>query len=87
MTMHIKVLGPGCVRCQTLFENTKEAVAQLGLDARVEKVDDVSEMVMRGIMASPALVVNEELVLAGHVATPRRLGELLSAAVQAEGRP
>lgn len=79
MTIDIKVLGPGCVRCQTLFENTKEAVARLGLDARVEKVDDVAEMVTRGIMASPALLVNDELVLAGQVATPRRIGELLDA--------
>jgi hypothetical protein len=38
-------------------------------------------MVTRGIMASPALLVNGELVLAGHVATPRRLGELISASI------
>ncbi len=79
MTMDIMVLGPGCTRCQTLFENTKEAVARLGLDARVEKVEDVAEMVSRGILASPALLVNEQLVLAGHVATPRKIGELLTA--------
>jgi small redox-active disulfide protein 2 len=78
MTIQIKVLGPGCARCQTLFENTKEAVARLGLDARVEKVEDVSEMVSRGILASPALLVDDDLVLAGHVATPRRIGELLT---------
>lgn len=78
MTIEIKVLGPGCVRCQTLFENAKAAVDELGIDAHVVKVQDVKEMVMRGIMASPALLVNDELVLAGHVATPRRLGELIA---------
>jgi small redox-active disulfide protein 2 len=80
MTIRIKVFGPGSVRCQTLFENAKAAVQELGIDAEVEKVDDVAEMVMRGIMASPALPVNEKLVLAGHIATPRRLGELISEA-------
>jgi small redox-active disulfide protein 2 len=81
MTVRIKVLGPGCVRCQALFENAKAAVGELGIDAEVEKVEDVAEMVSRGIFASPALVVNDELVLAGHVATPRRLGELISASI------
>jgi small redox-active disulfide protein 2 len=81
MTIQIKVLGPGCVRCQTLYENAKAAVDELGIDAQVEKLEDVAEMVTRGIMASPALLVNGELVLAGHVATPRRLGELISASI------
>lgn len=81
MTIEIKVLGPGCVRCQTLFESAKEAVDRLELDARVEKLEDVAEMITRGIMASPALLVNDELVLAGHVPTSRRLGELIAAAV------
>jgi small redox-active disulfide protein 2 len=81
MTIQIKVLGPGCVRCQTLYENTRAAVEELGIEAHVEKVEDAAEMAMRGILASPALLVNDELVLAGHVATPRRLGELISAAV------
>lgn len=81
MAIQIKVLGPGCVRCQALYENAKAAVDELGIDAQVEKLEDVAEMATRGIMASPALLVNGELVLAGHVATPRRLGELISASI------
>jgi small redox-active disulfide protein 2 len=81
VTTHIKVLGPGCTRCKTLFENAKAAVDELGIDADVEKVEDVAEMATRGILASPALLVNDELVLAGHVATPRRIGELITAAI------
>jgi small redox-active disulfide protein 2 len=81
MSVHIEVLGPGCARCQTLYENAKAAVDELGIDARVEKIDDVAVMVMRGIMESPALMVNGELVLAGHLATPRRIGELISASL------
>lgn len=81
MSIEIKVFGPGCIRCQTLYENAKVAVQRLGIDAHVEKVEDVAEMASRGILASPALVVNEELVLAGHVATPNKLGELISSAL------
>ena len=78
MTIHIRVLGPGCYRCQALYENTLMAVDEIGLDAQVTKVDDIAKMLSRGIKASPALVVDEELVMAGSVPTPRQLGELLS---------
>ena len=67
MTTQIRVLGPGCARCQKLYENTAEAVTAMGLDAHVEKVDDIAEIARRGILATPALVVDDELVLAGHV--------------------
>jgi len=78
MTTQIRVLGPGCARCQKLYENTTEAIAELGLDAHVAKVDDIGEIVRRGILATPALVVDEELVLAGHVASIPTLREVLS---------
>jgi small redox-active disulfide protein 2 len=81
MTIEIKVFGPGCVRCQTLYENARLAIERLGIDAEVRKVEDLAEMASRGILASPALVVNDELVLAGHVPTPTKLGELISAAL------
>jgi small redox-active disulfide protein 2 len=78
MTTQIRVLGPGCVRCQKLYENTNQAVAELGLDASVEKVDDIGEIARRGILATPALVIDEELVLAGHVASIPTLREVLA---------
>ncbi len=81
MSVHIEILGPGCVRCRTLYENAKAAVDELGIDARVEKIDDVAVMAMRGIMESPALMVNGKLVLAGHLATPHRIGEIISASI------
>ena len=78
MTTQIRVLGPGCARCQKLYENATEAVAEMGLDAHVEKVDDIGEIVRRGIMATPALVVDEELVLAGHVPSVLTIREVLA---------
>jgi hypothetical protein len=65
MTIEIRVLGPGCIRCQQLYANTVATVAELGLDAHVEKVDDVAEIAY-------------ELVMAGHVASVSRLREVLS---------
>jgi small redox-active disulfide protein 2 len=76
--MKIQVLGPGCVRCETLSRNASEAVASLGWDATVEEVHDVDEIVRRGILTTPALVVDDEVVIAGHVPTAGHIRELLA---------
>ena len=78
MTTQIRVLGPGCYRCQELSEHTTEAVAELGLDADVQKVVDLTEIARRGILATPALVVDDELVLTGQVPTTKQIEQLLS---------
>jgi small redox-active disulfide protein 2 len=78
MTTQIRILGTGCARCKQLYEGTLQAVADLGLDANVEKVEDISEIVARGILATPALVVDDELVLAGQVPSATRLREILA---------
>lgn len=78
--MLVKVLGPGCRNCIALEQATKEAIDRLGLDATVEKVTDVAAIAGYGVMATPALVVDERVVSAGRVLTPTRIGELLVAA-------
>lgn len=75
--MIVKVLGPGCRNCHTLEERTREALAALGRDARVETVTDVGEIAGYGLMKTPGLVVDDELVLGGKVPTVRQLTELL----------
>jgi len=80
MTTQIRILGPGCARCKQLYEGTLQAVADLGLDANVEKVEDLSAIVARGILATPALVIDDELVLAGQVPNATRLREILAPA-------
>lgn len=77
--MLIKVLGPGCKNCVALEERTREAVAVLGLDAEVEKVTDVATIVGYGVMKTPALVVDEEVVVSGRVPVTREITELLAA--------
>jgi small redox-active disulfide protein 2 len=65
--MIIKVLGSGCANCQKLEGLAAKVVADLGLDAEVVKVTDIGEIMAYGVMSTPALVVDEELKLAGRV--------------------
>ena len=77
--MHIKVLGPGCANCVNLEKATRQAVAELGLEATIEKVTDYADIAGYGIMRTPGLVVDEEVVLSGRVPTVRQVKELLAA--------
>lgn len=78
--MIIKVLGPGCNNCKTLEKVTKEAVAELGLTATIEKVEDYATIAGYGVMSTPALVIDEVVVTSGRVPTPAHLRELLTSA-------
>jgi len=76
--MHIKILGTGCPSCGLLEARTREALAEARIDAEVEKVEELSEIVGYGVMGLPALVVDDEVVLSGRVPSPSELGRLLS---------
>ena len=76
--MIIKVLGPGCTNCVNLERVTRQAVDALGVDATIEKVTDYPTIVGYGVMATPALVVDEKLVLSGRVPTTAQVRELLA---------
>lgn len=68
--MIIKILGTGCKSCKTLEINAIEAVKQLGTDAKVEKVENIEEIMAYGVMATPALVVDEVVKSMGRVLSP-----------------
>ncbi|BDQ03086.1 thioredoxin family protein [Ignavibacterium sp.] len=57
----VKVLGPGCKKCQTLEAKVRELVTKNSIDAIVEKVTDIQEMMNYGIMMTPGLVINEQV--------------------------
>jgi small redox-active disulfide protein 2 len=65
--LKIQVLGPGCANCQKLEALARQAAAGLGVEAEVEKVSDMREIVARGVMATPGLAVNDRLVSTGRV--------------------
>jgi len=76
----IKVLGPGCTNCKNLEKATRLAIAGLGIDATVEKVTDYATIAGYGVMATPALVVDEKVVVSGRVPTAGQVRELLISA-------
>ena len=76
--MIIKVLGPGCNNCKNLERVTRQAIDALGLDATIEKITDYPTIVGYGVMSTPALVVNEKLVLSGRVPTTTQIREILT---------
>jgi len=75
--MEIKVLGTGCAKCSMLEDVTKEAVSRLGLDVQVEHVTDMAEIMRYGVMSTPALVVDDQVRLAGRVPSVDDLVALL----------
>ncbi len=78
--MIIKVLGPGCTNCKNLERVTNEAVTALGIDATIEKVEDYPTIAAYGIMSTPALVVDEKVVVYGRVPKVAEIRALLTAA-------
>ena len=75
--MKIKVLGSGCKNCQNLEKNVREALKESGKEAEVEKVTDMKEILGFGVMKTPALVIDEKVVISGRVATVKELIEIL----------
>jgi small redox-active disulfide protein 2 len=76
--MEIKVLGPGCPNCEEMKRRVEQAVKELGIDATVEKVTDMAE-IMKHTMSTPALVVDDKLVHAGKPLPPvEKIKSLLS---------
>lgn len=65
--MQIKVIGTGCDKCDKLYENVREAIQETGIDAELEKVEDLMEIVKLGVMTSPSLMIDGKLVVSGRV--------------------
>ena len=84
--MEIKVLGPGCARCHQLGQTTKEVVKELGIDASIEEIKDIKKMMEYPILATPGLVVNEELVCSGRVPNKAEVTQLIINALDKEER-
>ncbi|WP_374244106.1 thioredoxin family protein [Zoogloea sp.] len=68
--LEIKVLGPGCANCRKLEEIAREAAAQLGAEAQIEKVTDMDAILAWDVLKTPGLVVNGRLVSSGRIPAP-----------------
>ena len=75
--MEIKVLGSGCAKCKTTYEMIEKIVKDNQLDATLSKVEDIVELLNYGIMTTPAIVVDGEVKLKGHVPTESEIKKIL----------
>jgi small redox-active disulfide protein 2 len=76
--MEIKVLGTGCAKCKTLDNMVREKVKELGIDAVVEKEEDIVKIMGYGILSTPGLVINGKVVLSGRLPGAGELTDLLN---------
>ncbi|MBW1980062.1 MAG: TM0996/MTH895 family glutaredoxin-like protein [Deltaproteobacteria bacterium] len=76
--MEVKVLGPGCPKCQALEQNTKDAIAELGLDVHLDHVTNPNEIAEHGVFMTPGLVVDGEVKIVGKVASKEEIKQVLS---------
>lgn len=82
--MKIKILGPGCARCQQLEKTAKEVVKELGIDAIVEEVKDIKKIMQYPILTTPGLVIDERLVCSGRVPTKAEVTTFITTALDKE---
>jgi small redox-active disulfide protein 2 len=83
--VNIKVFGPGCPRCKKMEEDVRSVLAETSVDADVEHVSDMKEILRTGIMGTPALMINDKLMIAGSVPPKARLKEWIEEAAGRRG--
>jgi small redox-active disulfide protein 2 len=73
----IKVLGPGCPKCKTTYTNALAAVKESNIEASVEKIEDIEEMMKYNVLTTPVLIIDEVIKVKGRVADVREIKQLL----------
>ncbi len=76
--IEIKILGSGCSKCTALYNIVKDVVEKNGIKATVTKVEDIMEILKYGVMSTPALVVNEKVLVKGRVPSADEIKQLLT---------
>jgi len=74
----IEVLGTGCAKCKSLLKNVEKAVEEMGIQAEVVKVNDIEEIMSRGVMMTPALLVDGEAKAVGRAPSTEEIKKLLA---------
>lgn len=73
----IKVIGPGCVKCKTTYNNVLDALKETGINANVEKIEDIEEMMKYNILSTPVLMIDEDIKIKGRIAHINEIKTLL----------
>jgi len=76
--MEIKILGTGCTKCKALEKATINALAKLDIAANVSKVEDIMQIMNYGVISTPALVIDEKVVIKGRVPSENEIKEILT---------
>lgn len=77
--MRVQILGAGCPRCKMLTANTEEAIRKSGVEAELEKVSDIKEIMKFGVMATPALAIDGEVKSSGKLLSSDEIAKILEA--------
>jgi small redox-active disulfide protein 2 len=75
--MKVQILGTGCHKCKQLTANAEQAIKDTGIDAEIEKVSDLQEIMKFGVMMTPGLAVDGEIKSVGKVLSPKEIASLL----------
>lgn len=78
--MEIFVIGEGCKDCNKLYENTLEAIEELGINVETKKIEDLKDIVKLGVYEAPSLMIDGRLVVAGRVAKKKEIIKLIAKA-------
>jgi len=78
--MKIKILGTGCSKCKTLEKLTAEVVGENKIDAEISKVEDIVQIMKYGVMTTPALVIDEKVLISGRVPSKDEIKNLIEKA-------
>jgi small redox-active disulfide protein 2 len=73
----VEVFGPGCANCQKVEANAREALAMSGVEAEIRHVTDYREIAQRGVLRTPGLAIDGELVSTGRIPSPGDIAEWL----------
>ncbi|MDD5397568.1 MAG: thioredoxin family protein [Dehalococcoidia bacterium] len=84
--MDIKILGPGCAKCQSLEKIVKDVVATLNLDIKVEEIKDMKQIMQYPILMTPGLVINGKVVMSGKVPTKAEIERYIMNTLDAEDK-
>lgn len=76
--VRIQVLGTGCPKCKQLMKNVEKAVGEMGIEAEIEKVDKIPEIIKFGIMTTPGLAIEGKVKSAGKVLSAEDIKKLLN---------
>ncbi len=77
MTKVIKILGTGCPKCQSMTAVVKDVVSENNIDATIEKVEDIMEIIKFNVMTTPALVIDDVIAIKGRVPSKEEVLALL----------